>query len=101
MRRFSRFALEVRRSPPLMQARAILFVLGVLFVPLLAARADAQTAATISGTVEDPNRSAVPGVTVTVKNVNTALSRTVVTGAEGRYVIAGLQPGVYELRAEL
>jgi hypothetical protein len=77
------------------------FLLSLLFAAGLAPLAAAQTAATISGIVEDPNRSALPGVTVTVRNVNTALERTVVTGAEGRYVIAGLPPGTYELRAEL
>ena len=79
----------------------VLFALALLFVPLLATTAAAQTSATISGTVDDPNRSVLPGVTVTVRNVGTSLSRTVATNAEGRYVIAGLPPGVYELRAEL
>ena len=40
----------------------------------------------------------MPGTTVTVANVATGLSRTNVTSAEGRYVIAGLPPGDYELR---
>jgi hypothetical protein len=84
-----------------MRVRPLLLVLSVLFVPLLAPRASAQTAATISGTVEDANRSALPGVTVTVRNTDTALTRTVATSPEGRYVIAGLAPGQYDLRAEL
>jgi hypothetical protein len=84
-----------------MRVRPLLLVLSVLFVPLLAPRASAQTAATISGTVEDPNRSGLPGVTLTVRNTDTALTRTVATTPEGRYVIAGLPPGHYDLRAEL
>jgi hypothetical protein len=84
-----------------MRVRPLLLVLSVLFVPLLAPRASAQTAATISGTVEDPNRSGLPGVTLTVRNTDTALTRTVATTSEGRYVIAGLPPGHYDLRAEL
>jgi hypothetical protein len=84
-----------------MRVRPLLLVLSVLFVPLLVPRASAQTAATISGTVEDPNRSALPGVTVTVRNADTALTRTVATSPEGRFVIAGLPPGQYDLRAEL
>ena len=84
-----------------MRVRPLLLVLSVLFVPLLAPRASAQTAATISGTVEDPNRSGLPGVTLTVRNTDTALTRTVATSPEGRYVIAGLPPGHYDLRAEL
>jgi hypothetical protein len=78
-----------------------LFALALLFVPLLATTAAAQTSATITGTIDDPNRSVLPGVTVTVRNVGTSLSRTVATNTEGRYVIAGLAPGTYELRAEL
>ncbi|HEU4926545.1 MAG TPA: TonB-dependent receptor [Vicinamibacterales bacterium] len=84
-----------------MRVRPLLLVLSVLFVPLLAPRASAQTAATISGTVEDPNRSRLPGVTLTLRNTDTALTRTVATSPEGRYVIAGLPPGHYDLRAEL
>ena len=80
--------------------RSVLFALALLFVPLLA-KAGAQTSATISGTVTDANRAVLPGVTVTVRNVATSLSRTVATNAEGRYVIAGLVPGAYELRAGL
>ena len=76
-------------------------LLSVLFLSFLAARASAQTAATISGTVEDSGRSVLPGVTVTVRNAETSLVRTVATGPEGRYVIPGLPPGVYDLRAEL
>jgi outer membrane receptor protein involved in Fe transport len=81
-----------------MHVRSLLLV---LFLSCLAARASAQTAATISGTVEDSGRSVLPGVTVTVRNVETSLVRTVATGPEGRYVIPGLPPGAYDLRAEL
>ena len=35
----------------------------------------------------------MPGVTVTVSNEATGLSRTNVTGNEGRFVVAGLPPG--------
>ena len=82
-----------------MRARAVLLVFGLLTLP--AAFAQAQTAATISGTVEDPNRAVLPGVAVTARNADTSLVRTATTGAEGRYVIAGLPPGTYEIRAEL
>jgi hypothetical protein len=67
------------------------------FVPELAA----QTTATISGIVHDANGGVLPGVLVTATNTGTSLVRTAVTGAEGRYVIAALPPGKYEIRAEL
>ena len=61
----------------------------------------AQTSATISGIVQDPSSGALPGVTVTARNEATGLTRTAVTGLEGRYVLTALPPGRYELRAEL
>src|SRR5687767_15456956 len=72
-----------------------------LFVTTLVTHAGAQTAATISGTVHDPTGAVLPGVIVTAKNGATGLTRTSVTGPEGRYVLAQLPPGGYELRAEL
>ena len=63
-----------------MRPRALChFVFALVFAPLFATAAAAQTSATIAGTIDDPNRSVLPGVTVTVRNVATSLSRTVVT----------------------
>ena len=61
----------------------------------------AQTTATVNGTVKDVNGGAMPGATVSVTNASTGLTRTNVTGDEGRFVVAGLPPGDYELRAEI
>ena len=79
----------------------VLFALALLFVPLLATRRRHRRPPRSAAPSTIPNRGVLPGVTVTVRNVGTALSRTVATNAEGRYVIAGLAPGAYELRAEL
>ena len=76
-------------------------LLCALFVPGLSVPAGAQTTAVISGSVEDVNRGVLPGVAVTATHAATSLVRSTVTGAEGRYVLAGLPPGEYELRAEL
>ena len=43
----------------------------------------------------------VPGVTVTARNGATGLTRTVVTESDGRYRLAALPPGPYQLKAEL
>ena len=63
--------------------------------------ASAQTTGTISGVVHDAGGGVLPGVAVTVTNAATALTRTAVSGAEGRYVVPALPPGTYEVRAAL
>src|SRR5206468_3637151 len=45
--------------------------------------------------------AALPGVTVTVKSVATGVTRSATTDSAGRYLISTLNPGEYELRAEL
>src|SRR5687768_11399935 len=78
-----------------------IFILILLFVPRFAPAALAQTAGTVSGTVHDVSQAVLPGVTVTAKSGETGLARTAVTGPEGRFVLAQLPPGTYEIRAEL
>ena len=56
---------------------AALVLLGLLLGP---AAAYAQlTTGTIAGTVIDQTKSSLPGTTVTIKNVDTGLTRSVVT----------------------
>lgn len=55
----------------------------------------------IEGTVKDEQSGVLPGVTMTVRNQVTGVSRSVPTDTEGRFVFAALQPGRYTLRAEL
>jgi hypothetical protein len=43
----------------------------------------------------------MPGVTVTARSEDTGFLATTVTGTNGYYVLAGLEPGKYTLRAEL
>jgi hypothetical protein len=76
-------------------------ILLALLVPTFAPEAGAQTSATVSGSVHDASNAVLPGVTVTARSGETGLTRTAVTGPEGRFVIAQLPPGVYEVRAEL
>jgi hypothetical protein len=65
--------------------------------------AAAQTAATgnVEGVVTDPTGGVLPGVTITVRNIDTNAARETVSGAEGRYRVAALQPGQYEILATL
>jgi len=61
----------------------------------------AQTVATILGTVKDETGAVLPGVTVTVKSLETGSSRTALTDETGRYRVPQLGVGSYEVQAEL
>jgi hypothetical protein len=82
---------------PHVRALLLVLLLGPPFVPL----AYTQTTGSIGGIVQDAGGGVLPGVSVTARNTETELVRTAVTGAEGRYVIVGLPPGEYQIRAEL
>ena len=55
----------------------------------------------IVGTIFDTQRSGIPGATVVVTNVATNQARTAVTDSEGNYVITPLDPGIYNVSAEM
>src|SRR2546427_1567896 len=81
-----------------MMFRVILAV--VLLTPTSPAAAQI-TSATLSGTVKDQTGGVLPGVDVVIKNLDTSLSRSVVTDANGYFTVPGLAPGRYEARASL
>jgi hypothetical protein len=53
------------------------------------------TTGVIQGTVEDTTGAVVPGADVEAKNATTNQSRTLATGADGRFVFLQLPPGPY------
>src|SRR6266403_2257994 len=53
----------------------------------------------IVGTVYDPQRSVVPGASITVTDLGTNVARRVTTGAGGDYVVTPLNPGTYSVSA--
>jgi hypothetical protein len=59
-----------------------------------------QVTAAISGKVEDPSGTGMPGVAVTVRNLETGASRLVATGESGDFRAASLPIGPYQVRAE-
>src|SRR5438270_699923 len=84
--------------------RGIRGALSVWFLPFLlyASSAIAQTAAgTIVGTVSDETGAMLPGVTVAVVNMDTSLTRTLLTDVSGRYAAPNLPPGPYSVKASL
>jgi hypothetical protein len=78
-----------------------LALLVCLLLPCAAAPARAQTAGTIVGTTFDQLGAVLPGVEVTARNRATGLTRTTVSSADGRFAIAGMPGGDYQLSAFL
>src|SRR5262252_2470964 len=60
-----------------------------------------STSGTISGTVEDPTKALIPGVTVTATNTGTGVISTTVSNEAGVYNFPSLLPGTYKVTAEL
>ena len=54
------------------------------------------TTGTISGTISDSTGAVVPDAIITIRNVETGMSRTVATDPAGRYAAFQLEPGSYE-----
>ena len=86
-----------------MNARRHGRVLGTAVLAILIAcgSAWAQATATISGTVRDQSGAVLPGVTVTVTQQETGLTRTTVSNETGSYVLPNLPLGPYRLEAML
>jgi hypothetical protein len=59
------------------------------------------TTGTIVGTVTDQSGGAVPGVTITIKNLGTGAARSTETGVTGRYEALNLAVGSYEVSASM
>src|SRR5712691_6241593 len=80
-------------------------VCGLLVLLLtlgLAATAAAQgERGVITGTVADAQGGVLPGVTITVRNVDTGFTQNAVTEANGQYRFGAVPLGKYELKAEL
>jgi len=87
-----------RRLATWRTAAALTGALGLV----LAAPLQAQVATgTILGNVKDNSGTAVPGAQVTATNVDTQVSRTTTTDAEGHYALPLLPVGNYKLEVTL
>jgi len=91
-------ALETRGRISLVIALAA--VLSFMLLPL-SASGQSGASGTLSGIVQDPNGASMPGVSVTVRNITTDASRTVITNDDGRWTLPGLSVGSYQVAYEL
>src|SRR3954462_14343402 len=92
--------------PRLRSKRTLMTSSKVSLCGLTAARAltlhpsFAQVTAAVSGTVEDASGGALSGVTVSVKSVETGISRVTTTGESGAFRVLSLPVGPLQLTGE-
>ena len=79
---------------------ALSLVLGLVLLVPSHVSAQAVTG-TLLGNVTDSSGAAVPGATVTARETQTNVSRSVVTNETGYYILSSLQNGNYAVEAEL
>src|SRR5438093_5916305 len=83
------------------QAPRILIAVAALFVLHTYAASAQQQLGAIQGTIVDQTKALLPGVTVTATNLDTGVSRSTVSNDAGIYRIPSLDPGRYNVQAEL
>lgn len=81
------------RTPRPFASIFLLFMLIIAAAPV--AVVSQITTATIIGTISDPSGAQVPNATVTARNVDTGLKRTVTSGEDGSYRLEFLPVGNY------
>ncbi|MGJ5820414.1 carboxypeptidase regulatory-like domain-containing protein [Paludibaculum fermentans] len=91
------FPLNTRGVFTLLGRAALAVSLSLLFAHI----ARAQSASGLTGVVLDPSALRLANVKVTVQALDTGDTRSLLTNAEGEYSVAPLQPGRYEISAEL
>ena len=70
---------------------------GLLFLCLAPGAAAQQITGTLFGTVQDPQGAAIPGAAVKAINVDTGITRSVTSDAQGQYRVEYLAVGNYSL----
>jgi Carboxypeptidase regulatory-like domain len=80
-------------------ARLALLLTGLFFLCRPLGAQDFR--GTILGTVSDSTGAAVPGVTVTIQNLETKIAQNVVSDGKGQYQVRYLNSGTYSVTAQL
>jgi carboxypeptidase family protein/TonB-dependent receptor-like protein len=79
---------------------AWLLLAACLLVPVSVSAQARLTGSDLYGTVLDPSGQVVTGATVTITNVDTNQTRTLLTDGHGQYRAAALPPGSYRITVE-
>ena len=71
------------------------------FLSALTASAQSGTTGTLNGVVRDTTGAVLPGVIITLRNVDTGLNRSTATDDAARWTVPALPVGNYEITYEL
>src|SRR5688500_3553123 len=78
--------------------RAAVLLLALALALIAGSEADAQNVTgTIRGRIVNESGAGVAAATITARNVASGATRSAISSADGNYVLAGLQPGSYEI----
>src|SRR4051812_5989190 len=80
--------------------RAAYLALTFALLHSVPAAAQLQTGRLL-GTIYDQQHAGIPGVTITVTNLATSITRNTTSDGEGNYVVTPLNPGMYKVTAAL
>jgi len=79
-----------------MKTNQLTYLAGALMV--MCGSAFGQSASgTLQGTILDPAGAAVPDVTVVIKNLSTGATRNTISGADGTFILNGVDAATYDL----
>src|SRR6516225_257236 len=74
-----------------------LLVIAALFLFAIAIQAQTSTGGTVSGQVVDQQGAAMPGVAIKLIDPATNITLTTKTNDAGRFLIANVNPGTYDI----
>jgi hypothetical protein len=89
--------MRVRQHSPTVIVISLLVLLGAVSTPPVFAQGTGQ----IEGVVRDEQNLVLPGATVTLRNEDSGVTRSITSRTDGGYAFPALLPGRYMLRAEL
>src|SRR5690349_21494859 len=76
------------------------FFLSIWLLLALAVSAQVLPVGSVDGIVKDPSGALLTGVKITLKNVDTQITRATMSNEEGYFFFPLVQPGSYEVDAE-
>ena len=77
-----------------------IFCSAMALTLMVASAARGQVSGAVSGTATDSSGAVLPGVNVTLRNLETGAVRAAVSDGTGRYSVLSLPVGRYEIRAQ-